>query len=383
MKFFPLIWAGLWRKPVRTCLTLFALAMAFFLFAMLQGIGVGLDQLLERSRADRLTVVPRFGTPLPMAYKDQIAQIPGVVTVVGTQSFSGYFRDPKFVFGFFVAGEDAFKVETEFKPTPEQLELFRSDRRAMIISPRVARDMQIAVGDEFPIKSQIRKVDGATDWSFKIVGMVDDESIPGSIPFLAAHLNYVNEQRAEGKDLYNALRLIIDDPEKGVDVAKAIDDMFINSAAPTRSFIEREAFENGNANQAWIRFMIMGVVSATLFSLFLLTANTMIQSFRERTAEFAVMKTIGFTEKHMFSFLVGESIAQCLVGAGIGLALAPILTPAVKSLQAFGFGNFIQVPVTLVLAGLAVALGLGLISAAVPARRAARLTIIEALSTRR
>lgn len=383
MKFFPLIWAGIWRKPVRTCLTLFALAMAFFLFAMLQGVGVGLDQLLERSRADRLTVVPRFGTPLPMAYKDQIAQIPGVVTVVGQQAFTGYFRDPKFVFGFGVAGEDVFNVEFEFKVTPELLETFRSDRRNMIISPRVARDMQINVGDEFPIKSQIPKMDGSTDWSFRIVGIVDDESIPGSIPFLAAHLDYVNEERAEGKNLYNSIRLIIDDPEKGVEVAKAIDDMYINSAAPTRTFVEREAFENGNANQAWLRFMIMGVISATLFSLFLLTANTMIQSFRERTAEFAVMKTIGFTERHVLTVLLGESIAQCLVGAGIGLALAPILTPAVKSLQAFGFGNFIQVPGTLVLTGFAVALGLGLISAAVPARRAARLTIVEALSTRR
>ncbi|MGE4061836.1 MAG: ABC transporter permease [Rhodospirillaceae bacterium] len=383
MRFLPLVWAGIWRKPVRTCLTLFALAMAFLLFAMLQGIGVGLDQLLERSRNDRLTVVPRFGTPLPMAYKDQIAQIPGVVAIAGQQNFNGYFRDPKFVFGFGAGGEEMLRIETEFKVSPEQLAAFRADRRNMIISPRVARDMQIAVGDPFPIKSSIAKMDGTTDWAFNVVAMVDDPQMPGAIPFILAHFDYVNEERAEGKNVFSSLRLIVDDPERAVDVAKAIDAMFINSAAPTRTFIEREVFENGNANQAWIRLMIIGVVSATLFSLLLLTSNTMIQAFRERTAELAVMKTIGFTDRHVFTVLVGESLAQCLTGAAIGLVITPLALPYVKAAQPFGFAAFIQVPAGLVVIGLGIAVIVALISSAVPVARAARLTIIDALATRR
>jgi putative ABC transport system permease protein len=357
--------------------------MAFLLFAMLQGIDAGLDQIVARGRMDRLTVVPRFGTPLPVAYKDQIAQIPGVVATVGSQSIVGYFRDPKFMFG--LPGEDGniFKVETEFKATPEQLALYNSDRRAMIISPRVANDMQIKVGDQFPIKSTVAKMDGSTDWVFNIVAIVDDEATPGMVPFAAGHFDYINEERADGKNVFNNIRLLIDDPEKALDTVKAIDERFANSGAPTRTIIEREGMENGFSNFDWLRLMVNAVVTATLFSLLLLTSNTMIQSFRERTAELAVMKTIGFTERHVLGILLGESIAQCLVGAGIGLGVAPALVPFVKSLQPFGFGQFIQVPGWLIALGFVVALVVALISAAFPARSASKLTIVEALSTRR
>jgi putative ABC transport system permease protein len=383
MKFFPLVWAGIWRKPVRTCLTLFALAMAFLLFAMLQGIDAGLDKMVERGRMDRLSVLPRFGTPLPVAYKDQIAQIPGVKTVVGQQSIVGYFRDPKFMFGLPGTDGDIFALEPEFKVTPEQIALYRSDRRNMIISRRVARDMQLEAGDQFPIKSTIPKMDGTTDWIFNIVAIVDDEEVPGTIVFAAADFNYINEERAQGKDVYNNIRLLIDDPDKAIDMAKAIDERFANSAAPTRTIIERESMENAYSNFDWLRLMVKAIVAATLFALLLLTSNTMIQSFRERTAELAVMKTIGFTERHVLGVLLGESLAQCLVGAGIGLALAPALVPFVKGLQAFGVGQFIQVPGWLIGAGIVVALAVGLISASFPARKASKLTIIEALSTRR
>jgi putative ABC transport system permease protein len=353
------------------------------LFAMLQGINAGLDQIVARSRSDRLTIVPRFGTPLPVAYKDQIAQIPGVTTIVGQQTIVGYFRDPKFMFGLPGTDGDIFKVETEFKVTPEQLAQYQSDRRNMIISPRVARDMQIGVGDKFTIKSTIAKMDGSTDWEFNIVAVVDDAQTPGTVPFAAGHFDYVNEERAEGKNVYNNIRLLIDDPEKAVDIVKAVDERFANSAAPTRTIIERESTENGFSTFGWLRLMVMVIVSATLFSLLLLTSNTMIQSFRERTAELAVMKTIGFTERHVLGLLVAESVAQCLVGAAIGLSLAPVLAPFVKSLQPFGFGQFIQVPPVLIYVGLVLALAVGLISAAFPVRKAAKMTIVEALSTRR
>lgn len=383
MKFLPLIWAGVWRKPTRTLLTLFALAMAFLLFAMLQGINAGLNQIVARGRMDLLIVLPRFGAPLPMAYKDQIAQIPGVKAVVGSQFIIGYYRDPKFNFVVPAAHGDIFKVDTAFKVTPEQLALFNSDRTAMIISPRVANDMQIKVGDRFPIKSMVARTDGSTDWIFNIVGIVDDETAPGTVPFAVGHFDYVNEERAQGKNLFNNIRLVIDDPDKAVETAKAIDERFANSAAPTRTLIDREALENGFSSLEWVRLMVLAVISATLFSLLLLTSNTMIQSFRERTAELAVLKTIGFTERHVLGILLGESLAQCLAGAGIGLALAPVLAPFVKSLQPFGFGQFIQVPGYLIAVGLALAIVVGLISAAFPVRSAAKLTIVEALSTRR
>ncbi|MGE3332365.1 MAG: ABC transporter permease [Rhodospirillaceae bacterium] len=384
MKFVPLIWAGIWRKPTRTLLTLFALAMAFLLFAMLQGISAGLDQIVARGRMDMLIVVPRFGSPLPVAYKEQIAQMRGVKAVVGSQNIVGYYRDPKFNFALPGVDGDVFAVDTAFKVTPEQRAKFEGDRTAMIISPRVSNDMGgLKVGDQFAIKSMVPKADGSNDWIFNIVAIVDDETTPGMVPFAVGHFAYINEERAQGKDVFNNIRLIIDDADKAMEMSRAIDERFANSGAPTRTIIDREGVENGFSTFDWLRLMVIAIISATLFALLLLTSNTMIQSFRERTAELGVLKTIGFTERQILGLLLGESVAQSLVGAGIGLALAPALAPFVKSLQPFGFGQFIQVPGYLIGLGLVLAVFVGLISAALPARSAAKLTIIDALSTRR
>src|SRR3954468_12285793 len=95
MKYLPLIWAGIWRKPTRTLLTLFALAMAFVLFGTARGVNSGFDHVVAKARADRLFVNTRFGAPLPIAYTQQIEQIPGVKIVVPDQFIGGYYRDPK------------------------------------------------------------------------------------------------------------------------------------------------------------------------------------------------------------------------------------------------------------------------------------------------
>ncbi len=81
MKYFPLIWAGLWRKPARTIFTFLSIAVAFILFGLLGGLDDGFAHALAVSRMDRLFVDPRFGGREPMAYLDQIARVPGVKVV--------------------------------------------------------------------------------------------------------------------------------------------------------------------------------------------------------------------------------------------------------------------------------------------------------------
>ena len=92
MKYLPLVWAGLWRKPMRTVFTLLSIMVAFILFGILSGIDAGFARMLETSRQDRLFTDPRFGTWMPLAYTDQIAKVPGVTVVAPRWALFGYYR---------------------------------------------------------------------------------------------------------------------------------------------------------------------------------------------------------------------------------------------------------------------------------------------------
>src|SRR4051812_4202344 len=153
MKFLPLIWAGIWRKPGRTALTLFALAMAFVLFGTARGVNSGFDHVVAKARADRLFVNPRFGAPLPIAGKQQIEQITGVKTVIADQFIGGYYQDPKKP--LFVEGqsENVFDVMTEYNIKPADIEKWKNTRTGVIYTQRIADLMRLKTGDRVTIHS--------------------------------------------------------------------------------------------------------------------------------------------------------------------------------------------------------------------------------------
>jgi len=95
VKFLPLIWAGLWRKPARTLLTLLSILIAFLLFGLLQGVDASFDRIIGRQKLDRMFIDPRFGQPVPFSYKAQIETLQGINHLTEIQFMPGYFRDPK------------------------------------------------------------------------------------------------------------------------------------------------------------------------------------------------------------------------------------------------------------------------------------------------
>src|SRR5690242_13726243 len=94
MKFL-LVWAGLWRKPLRTTFTMLSIVTAFLLFGLLQSITASFASFMARAHADRLmTVSANFG-PLPISALAKIESVPGVTGVAWIPRFAGYWQDPK------------------------------------------------------------------------------------------------------------------------------------------------------------------------------------------------------------------------------------------------------------------------------------------------
>ncbi|MGE3332363.1 MAG: ABC transporter permease [Rhodospirillaceae bacterium] len=380
MKFLPLVWAGLWRKPIRTTLTVLSLVFAFMLFGMLRSVDAGFDNLVASAPEDRISTNPRFfPQAMPVAYADQIAKMEGV-TDVGYQTFlNGYYRDPKTFFFVGAASPNLLGLLNEMEASPEALAALKAKPNGILISPWMADHLGgVKVGDKVALHSEARLKDGSQDWDFEVVGFVDRRDTPGTLTYSFGNYDYVNELRADQRD--TALQIVarVDEAEKGIPTARAIDAAFLNSSTPTRSNTERLNFESGTASLGNIKLIVNGVLSVVLIVLLLLTATTVAQSVDERLGEFAVLKTIGFSDGAVAGLILVESLVQCALGAAFGLTAASFISPLMQG-KIPGPPLFFQIPPLVFAAGAVTAVIVAIAAAAVPATRARRLAIIDAL----
>jgi putative ABC transport system permease protein len=161
-------------------------------------------------------------------------------------------------------------------------------------------------------------------------------------------------------------------------VAKAIDDEFRNSTAPTKTGTE-QAFSAGFVTLFGNIQLLLGTIGmAVVFAILLIAANAMLMNQRERTGEIAVLKTVGFTDRTIFTLVIVEAAVIALTGALIGLGLAIIL-PKATGFNAFGFLPGFHVTGGTAIVGAVIALFLAVVSGFTPAYQAARLPVVQAL----
>jgi putative ABC transport system permease protein len=379
MKYLPLILAGLWRKPARTVFTFLSILVAFILFGILSAIDGGLAHQLEAARLDRLLVDTRFGTPLPLAYLDRIAAIPGVTVVAPRQILVGYYQDPKTPFGIIMTDRRFWSVRPELNATKEQIDTLRKTRSGALISVFSAKRFGWKVGDRVPIISNTINTGGSHVWTFDIMGVIDDTDRPGKARYFISNYDYVDQGRVTKKGTVDRILVRIRDPNRATQISRAIDRMFANSDAPTRTGSEKSERQSDIRSIGDIGFFTRAVVAAVLFMLLFLTGNTMMQSTRERIPEFAVLKTLGYSDGGVLALVLAESVILCLLAAGAGLILAKFGIPRIGDVSP-DLGQLLLMPWSALLTGLGFALTVAIIAGMIPAWRAKRLSIVDALS---
>ncbi|HSS13394.1 MAG TPA: ABC transporter permease, partial [Rhizomicrobium sp.] len=381
MKYLPLILAGLWRKPARTVFTFLSIVVAFILFGILSAIDGGLAHQVEVARLDRLMVDTKFGTNLPLAYLDRIAQIPGVTVVAPRQILVGYYKDQKSPFGVVMTDRRFFAVRPELNATREQIDTLLKTRTAALVTVFSAKRFGWKVGQRVPIISNTVRKDGGHAWTFDIVGIIDDVDHPGKSRYFISNYDYMDQERVTEKGTVDRILVRIKDPARATATSRAIDAMFANSAAPTRTASEKSQTQSGVRSIGDIGFFTRAVVGAVLFMLLFLTGNTMMQSVRERTPEFAVLKTLGYSDGAVLALVLAESAILCLLAAMAGLALAKFGIPRIADF-APETGQILLMPWSALLTGLGFALLVAFVSGVIPALRAKRLSIVDALTSR-
>lgn len=386
MKYLHLIWAALFRSKTRTLLTLLSVLAAFFLFGMLDSVRVAFNSGGAVTGANRMVVASRLSITqmLPYSLGPQIASVDGVKRSSYAAWFGGIYRDPKNFFPNFSVGPGYMDLYPEFKLPDTQRRAWEADRRGAIVGEALARKFGWKVGDTIPLQATIFPTRGSNDWTFKLDGIfrIEDEKRKGQEQMLLFHWNYFDEANDYVKGRVGWYIIQLDDADAANRVSTAIDALSANSDHETKTQTE-EAFNQSFAKQIGdIGLIVTAIMGAVFFTLLLLTGNTMAQAVRERIPELAVLKTIGFSNRSVLLLVLGEAVLLVTIGGLLGLLLAPIAMTAATRLS----GGFIQLPSSLPpeswLTGLALVIAFGVLSGLLPALRAMRLNIVDALAGR-
>jgi putative ABC transport system permease protein len=380
MRFLPLIWSGIWRKPGRSILIFLQVSVAFALFGVLQGMKTGVDELISRARADLLLVHGSLSLidPLPLGLLGQIQTVPGVKAVVPVELFGGIYQKPTQQIGIVaIRPEPEWLSAFTYTVAADQAAAFAATRTGTLIRQSVADKYGWKVGDRIPLITNTAQMDGSTTWSFDIVGTYTDTDVAGGSDVILIQYDYFDEARALRKGSVSHFNVSISDPRQAASVADAIDRRFANSTHASKTESLRELAQMQLQSIGDLDFLIRAVVSAVLVALFFATTTMLMQSIRERTPELAVLKTLGFASSTLFMFIVAEAAFVCVIAAGFGLLLALLAFPFASK-----FVPGLSMPTTVVALGLAFGVLVALISASAPAIRAARLNIVAALGSR-
>ena len=387
MKYFHLIWAALFRRKTRTILTLVSIVTAFLLFGMLDAVRISFNQAGQSANgAQRLQTGSRlsFIQTLPQGLNSQIAQVPGVKSVAYANWFGGAYQDPHNQVFSFAVSDNYLDQYPEVEVSAQARKAFETTQTGIIVGEKLAQRFGWKVGDKIPLQSTIFPLrDGSKNWSFDIVGTMKakDNSAAWYDQLVLMHWKYFDEGTPYNRGTVGWYVTRVNDVNQADRVAKAIDAISANSDHETRTQTEQAATASWMKQMADIGLIVGSIMGAVFFTLLLLSGNTMMQAVRERTSELGVLKTIGFSSPSVLAMVLAESVLLLLIGGVIGLGLASLLIPIVAK----GSGGMLNLPGVTGgswMLGLGIMVLIGLLVGALPALRAMRLNIVDALAGR-
>ncbi|HSN16693.1 MAG TPA: ABC transporter permease [Gammaproteobacteria bacterium] len=377
MKYLPLIWANLMRRKVRTIFTLLSVFIAFMLFAVLGAVDQAFTGGVQLADADRLVVTNRVGliNSMPIHYADRIATIPGVEQVTWQEWVGAYFQDPRQPITGFGVDENTFLgVHDDMSVPPDQAQTWIKDRQGVLIGKEVAKRYGWKVGDHFPLRSNIwRDKQGNSTWDVTVDGIYHG----GAGDQLLMHYKYLDDSRAFRNNQVGMFMLKIASPQKAGAISAQIDQMFANSDAETKTSTEKAFVEGFAAMLGNIGKIVTGIVTAVLFSMLLVIANTMAQSIRERVSELAVLKALGFSRRGVGLMVLGESLLVTGLGGISGILLGAGMANGIGS--KLPFVQDFHTPATDMAFAIILMAILGLLAGLLPAIQAMRLQVATAL----
>ncbi len=367
------------RNKRRSLLTMVSISFSLLLLTLMICIwrSFYVDQVAPEA-ARRLIVRDRVSLAffLPGFYRDKIRDVPGVTAVAPMTWFGGRYIDdrPEHFFAQLATDPDEYlKVASDKIVPPDQLKAWQQDRTGALVDVTLAKKYGWKIGDRITLQGTIFPAN--LDLTIRAIYHRDP-------PQNALYFNskYLEESVPWFKGQAGWYIAQIDSADDVARASKEIDDMFRNSPLQTKTESEK-AFQLGFvASLGNIKAFILGICGAVVFTIMLVSGNTMAMSVRSRTREVAVLKTLGFTRRRVLSMFVGESVALAVAGGVLGiLAAVPVIWFLTRGFIALGVPLAMKVNEKSAGLSLLVALILGLVSGYLPAFNASRMNIVDGL----
>jgi putative ABC transport system permease protein len=383
VQFLKLVLRNALRHRLRTVLTLLGLVVAILSFGLLQTVvdawyagaaGAAPTRLVTRNAVSLVF-------HLPLSYRDQIRAVDGVRAVSHATWFAGIYQDPKNFFPqFAIEPRTYFAMYPEYLVIPEEFTAFLRDRKGAVIGRKIADTYHLTVGDALPLRGTIYQ----GTWEFTVRAIYDGIDTKTDTSQMFFHWEYLNEtmKKRAGRqtDQVGVYLVDVTDIDRVAEVSRAIDALFKNSLAETLTETER-AFQIGFVKQTEALVIAIRIVSYVVIVIILaVMANTMAMTARERLSEYATLKVLGFSPGYVAALIVGESVAIAVIGAAAGITLTFPVADWFAAKVGTIFPVF-EVSGETVVLQIVCAIGVGMIAAAVPGRRAATVKIVEGLRT--
>lgn len=379
MKYAGLVVKNLFRNKRRTALTVISIAVSLFVFSALMSMPAVVNQVLaSMATSRRLVVHNKAGLTygVPHAYLPKIIAVPHVEAAVAQSWYGGIYHEVSDQFPNWALDLD--RVELVFPDwglAPQTWDEFKKTRRACLVGPATMSRFHLKTGQQIILRPAFP---GYPSVQLQIVGVLGRKAPPNVLVFRRDYLEEAVKALSGRSPFVDTIWVMPDSDSAAPLVRAAIDEQFANSSSETQTETE-QAFV-GNFLRSYRSILNMAEVLGfiVVITIGLVAANTAAMSIRERRGEIAVMRSMGFPSRTIFSLLLAESSLIGLLGGALGCATAYLILK-VFSVSATAMGPFssIRIPPIVLIESMAVAIVIGVLSALVPARAAARRSIVE------
>ena len=379
--FLRMILRNAWRHRLRAGLTVLGMVVAILAYGLLGTVVDAWYAGAEGASANRLITRSSISLvfPLPLTYRDRIRGVEGVRDLSWASWFGGIYKEPKNFFAqFAVDGESYFRIYPEFVVDERAFLDFLRDRRGCVVGRKLAETYGFKVGDTLTLKGTIYP----GNWDFVVRAIYDGARKGTDQSQMLFHWQYLDEtikQRYPGRA--NNVGVFVTEvasPDQVAAVSRAVDREFANSRAETLTETEK-AFQLSFVAMTEAIVVAIRIVSyLVIFIIMAVMANTMAMTARERTAEYATLKALGFAPAFVGLLILGESLMLALTGGAIGIALTFPVADAFAAKMGTLFPVF-NVSTETVALQIACALTVGMVAALLPMLQVGRLRIVDGL----
>ena len=368
---------------IRTILTLLSLSVAIFLLCTLRTMVNGIDAGVEAAASNRLVVQSAVSlfVDLPVSYQPKIEAVSGVEDTTKFQWFGGYYRERSNFFAQFAVDHDVFlDLYPEVQLLTGSADAFKKNRRGCLIGQDIQRKFDLKVGDALPITGTIFSKD--TAWEFQVEGVYKATSANIDDNTMFFHFDYLDETLRSGAAVGpSGCGTFMVKMAPGVVPERLmadIDKLFENGPQRVQTTTAAEFQRQFVTMIGSVPQFIAAIGGGVLFAIVLAVLNTMLMAGRERTQDLGVLKALGFTDAATSVLLMSESLFLCVLGGLGGVGFALLVEPVLAKVIRMVVPHFVITGETISYA-LLLSVGIGLLAGVVPAWRANRLRVVEAL----